>query len=180
MKTKYNVKNFDVWLGRMSHIAQIILVGVAVFGYFYTIRPIYQNQLLSEDIAKKELELRKINNELDENTKNLQAIKDSIEIITSEKDKLIRNIRLEYTDLRDKTNQLQDNFLKKEKIINDVTNDLVNVYTKNFIERVSLIAITETNRSYNIVEIKSWVNNYGENLLNVLNNEPSGFNFLTT
>lgn len=55
MKLKIKSEKFDIWLGRLSHIAQIILVGVAVFGYFYTIRPIYQNQLLSEDIAKKEL-----------------------------------------------------------------------------------------------------------------------------
>lgn len=170
MKPKFNSDKFDLWLGRSSHIAQIILVGVAVFGYFYTIRPIYQNQLLNEDIAKKELELRKINEELDENRKILQSIRDSIETIMNEKDKIIKKLSYEYTNLQDKTVQLQDDFLKKGKIIEDVTSDLENIYTKNFIERVSLIANTQTNRNYSLAEIKQWVNNYKTSLMQVFDN----------
>ena len=47
----------DKYLTRLSHIAQIILVAVAVFGYFYTVVPVYQKELLSENIAQKEIEL---------------------------------------------------------------------------------------------------------------------------
>jgi septal ring factor EnvC (AmiA/AmiB activator) len=51
----------------LSSIAQVVLTAVAVFAYFYTIRPVYQNQLLSEQKAKLELQqsaLTKTNVEL--------------------------------------------------------------------------------------------------------------------
>lgn len=49
--------DWDKQLSRGSHIAQIVLVILAVFGYFYTVLPVYQNKLLNEQIAKKGLEL---------------------------------------------------------------------------------------------------------------------------
>lgn len=170
MKLKIKSEKFDIWLGRLSHIAQIILVGVAVFGYFYTIRPIYQNQLLSEDIAKKELELRKINKELDYNKNSLQIIKDSIKIITNAKDELIKKLRSEYFELSGRTIQLEDEFIKKEKIIGIVTKDLMKVYTLNYIERVSLIALTKVNKNFSYDEVRNWMQNYQENLLKILEN----------
>lgn len=63
----------DKLLSRASHIAQIVLVAVAVFGYFYTVVPVYQKDLLSEEISQKEIELIK----LKEETKSFpKAIKD--------------------------------------------------------------------------------------------------------
>ncbi|TYR72451.1 hypothetical protein FYK33_26885, partial [Klebsiella pneumoniae] len=50
----------DVFLSRVSHVSQFVLVAFAIFGYFYTVRPIYQKEVLSEDIAKKEVELSKL------------------------------------------------------------------------------------------------------------------------
>ena len=51
------VKRGDLWLERSRNISQIILVGLALFGYFYTVRPIYRNQLLSEELSRKTIEL---------------------------------------------------------------------------------------------------------------------------
>jgi hypothetical protein len=170
MKFKIKSEKFDIWLGRFSHIAQIILVCVAVFGYFYTIRPIYQNQLLSEDIAKKELELRKIIKELDYNKNSLQIIKDSIKIITNAKDELIKKLRSEYFKLSGRTIQLEDEFIKKEKIIGIVAKDLMKVYTLNYIERVSLIALTKVNKNFSYDEVRNWIQNYQENLSKILEN----------
>lgn len=59
-------RKVDVFLNRLSHISQVFLVALAVFGYFYTVRPIYQKEILSEDIAKKEVELKIIQKQLDE------------------------------------------------------------------------------------------------------------------
>lgn len=53
----------DKLLSRASHIAQIVLVAVAVFGYFYTVVPVYQKDLLSEEISQKEIELIKLKEE---------------------------------------------------------------------------------------------------------------------
>ncbi|WP_276679063.1 hypothetical protein [Thalassolituus oleivorans] len=50
----------DQNLSRASHIAQIVLVCVAVFGYFFTVRPIYQKELLAEDVAQKQVELQSL------------------------------------------------------------------------------------------------------------------------
>jgi predicted nucleotidyltransferase len=48
---------------------------LALFGYFYTVRPIYQKELLDEQIAEKEMELRKLH----EQTEPLKAHVDSLE-----------------------------------------------------------------------------------------------------
>lgn len=50
----------DTYLSRISHISQFTLVVFAIFGYFYTVRPIYQKELLSEDIAVKQVELNSL------------------------------------------------------------------------------------------------------------------------
>lgn len=53
-------KKLDVWLDRMSNLSQPLLLALAVFGYFYTVIPVYQKELLSEQIAAKEVELGKL------------------------------------------------------------------------------------------------------------------------
>ncbi|MCL6351739.1 hypothetical protein [Pectobacterium polaris] len=63
----------DVFLNRLSHVSQVFLVGFAIFGYFYTVRPIYQKEILSEDIAKKEVELKILKNQVDELYYNLRS-----------------------------------------------------------------------------------------------------------
>ena len=57
-------KRVDIWFLRAAQTATVLGVAVAVFGYFYTVRPIYQKALLDEAIAKKELEIKEANNAL--------------------------------------------------------------------------------------------------------------------
>ena len=47
----------DKVLSRIANASQLGLLLLAVFGYFYTVVPVYQKALLDEDIAKKTLEL---------------------------------------------------------------------------------------------------------------------------
>lgn len=63
----------DIFLSRTSHLSQVFLVAFAIFGYFYTVRPIYQKELLSEDIAKKEVELNSLKDELKKSSVILQS-----------------------------------------------------------------------------------------------------------
>lgn len=56
--------SLDKWFLRAVQSATILGVAVAIFGYFYTVRPIYQKALLDEAIAKKEIELKNANYEL--------------------------------------------------------------------------------------------------------------------
>ena len=49
----------DVYLSRAANASQLGLLALAVFGYFYTVLPVYQKSLLDEEIAKKSIELNR-------------------------------------------------------------------------------------------------------------------------
>lgn len=66
----------DTYLSRISHVSQFVLVAFAIFGYFYTVRPIYQKELLSEDIASKQVELNSLGQELSKKNQQLKSQKD--------------------------------------------------------------------------------------------------------
>lgn len=68
--------DLDKSLSRLSHVSQILLVGFAIFGYFYTVRPIYQKEVLSENIAQKELQLSKLNQEKETVYSQIETYKD--------------------------------------------------------------------------------------------------------
>ena len=65
--SKSTQSNLDLWLIRLGYFSQIGLLIVAVIGYFYTVLPVYQKSVLDEEIAKKEIELVKMQKKLDEN-----------------------------------------------------------------------------------------------------------------
>jgi DNA repair exonuclease SbcCD ATPase subunit len=50
----------DTILARLANASQLGLLILAVFGYFYTVLPVYQKALLDEDIAKKTLALNSL------------------------------------------------------------------------------------------------------------------------
>lgn len=53
------------WLSSINVAAQVGLLLLAIFGYFYTVRPFYSKALLEEQIAERELELKKIRSDID-------------------------------------------------------------------------------------------------------------------
>lgn len=55
----------DTWLTRASSLSQPLLLCLAVFGYFYTVLPVYQKELLSEQIAAREIELTRVQRAID-------------------------------------------------------------------------------------------------------------------
>lgn len=56
---------FDLWLTRAASASQPLVLALAGFGYFYTVLPVYQKEVLSEQIAAKELELAKLQRQID-------------------------------------------------------------------------------------------------------------------
>lgn len=60
-----NTSKFDIWLVRGSHFAQIGLLCITVFTIFYTVIPLYQNASLQESVAKKEKELKELQESID-------------------------------------------------------------------------------------------------------------------
>lgn len=67
----------DKLLSRSSHVAQIALVVVAIYGYFYTVVPVYQKELLSEEISQKEIELIKLKEQIKQFPQTIKALKDN-------------------------------------------------------------------------------------------------------
>ncbi len=57
-------KKIDLYLQRLSHITQFFLFLFTILGFYFVVLPIYQKDVLQESIAKKELELEKVNESL--------------------------------------------------------------------------------------------------------------------
>jgi hypothetical protein len=54
----------DIWLSRGSSIAQIFGVGIALAGIFYTVIPLYQKAAVDEQLARRESELKDVEEKL--------------------------------------------------------------------------------------------------------------------
>ncbi len=57
-------KRFDLLLQRLAWSSQIVLVIAGIFGYFFTVRPVHQKQLLDEQIAERTIALKTTANTL--------------------------------------------------------------------------------------------------------------------
>lgn len=64
----------DTWLSRASNLSQPLLLCLAVFGYFYTVMPVYQKELLSEQIAVREIELTRMKRAIDATGPTIQNL----------------------------------------------------------------------------------------------------------
>ncbi len=75
----------DILLARLASASQLGLLLLAIFGYFYTVLPVYQKSLLDEEIAKKTLalntmesDLRAKDVELQEKNRSLAKLNESV------------------------------------------------------------------------------------------------------
>lgn len=65
----------DIWLTRFANLSQPLLLCLAVFGYFYTVIPVYQKEVLSEQIASKEIELGRLQRAIDATGPTMERLK---------------------------------------------------------------------------------------------------------
>lgn len=79
------MSKIDIWSTRIANFSQVGVLALAVFGYFYTVLPVYQKSLLDEEIAKKTLELEnkdkkiaEINKQLEERASVLKSLSDEV------------------------------------------------------------------------------------------------------
>lgn len=75
LKNSLAPNDVDRWSGRAANWAQVLMLALVAFGYFYTVRPVYQKDLLEEDVARLTLEqttLEKNNQLVADRAKSLQ------------------------------------------------------------------------------------------------------------
>jgi hypothetical protein len=91
-----------------ARISQVILAMAAIFAYFMTVRPLYQKELLSEEIAKKQLELKEKENILRHFSSQVEDFKSQKIIVEDELVKL--------KDLKNELNR-KVNVLEKDRMV---------------------------------------------------------------
>ena len=125
MKHSSRQTSLDLYLTRASHVAQIVLVVAAVFGYIYTVLPIYQKELLSEEIAKRTIELAEI--------------QDQLKFAESERSELGRLVG----ELGQQGESLSKDIAIKEARLGAVTKSLIRTHYVMFVERVEFLVGVE-------------------------------------
>lgn len=59
--------------GIVANVSQVLMLVVVVYGYIYTVRPVFQKELVSEDLARLQIEQRKLQQQMDKQTETLAA-----------------------------------------------------------------------------------------------------------
>lgn len=95
------------WVSTAGNLSQVGMLILAIFGYFYTVLPVYQKSLLDEEIAKKTIELNQKDQQLASKSAELSALNDALrqakngaEKFRAETYKLQRTVSSQYSDLQ--------------------------------------------------------------------------------
>lgn len=87
----------DKTLQRLANISQPALLALGIFGYFYTVVPVFQKERLEEQAAKLELEKTSSEQQLSVLLARQMAVKEDIRRLQLERDKeRARNLKLAY------------------------------------------------------------------------------------
>ena len=151
--------NIDNLLSRGSQISQIALVFLAIFGYFYTVVPVYQKDLLSEQISEKELQLSKLEKELSNYPDKIVNLNSQINGLTSDVEKLesakdhaaseLAQIKLKRDKLEKELNNVQ---VQKSSAELRLSKAYRNIYIEAFSFSASMEYIKRNNNIYEIID----------------------------
>lgn len=149
----------DKLLSRASHIAQIILVAVAVFGYFYTVVPVYQKELLSEEISQNEIELIKlkeetnsfprITKELEDKARSLEENISDLEQAKAEAEKSVASILDEKSVIENSLKEVRHELRSAKDGADEVYKE---IYLESFKGAVLIQYIKHMSNPYDILE----------------------------
>ncbi|WAC43356.1 hypothetical protein OU997_13835 [Pseudomonas sp. SL4(2022)] len=81
---------WDAWLGRLSHISQILLCVFSAWALYYTVIPLYKIATLEETIAQREIELKSKNLELTTAKTAIEAA--NVELYVIKRNDYLRNM----------------------------------------------------------------------------------------
>lgn len=128
MKKKINKKSLESWFSIAANASQVLLLILAIFGYFYTVIPVYQKELLSEKISQQELRLNQLN-ELNIRYKNN-----------------ISNYEQELNELKIKIKDTNQEIINKTETLNTINKKINLLYKKRYSEAL-MIALLNRNAS---------------------------------
>lgn len=57
----------------IANLSQVLMLIVVVVGYIFTVRPVFQKEVVSEDLARLQIEQRKLQQQMDKQTESLAA-----------------------------------------------------------------------------------------------------------
>jgi hypothetical protein len=142
-KTK---RGIDYYFQLVANISQVVLVALAIFGYFYTVVPAYQNQLLNEENAKL--------------TKDNQSIVKENEIIKGRYD-------LEILELKKKLDILENDYQTKSRFYDSLNAE----YERNIAEKEK--SIKDAKNALAIIDLRSRLMNFRFELANISGSRSS-------
>lgn len=112
-------------LQALSHVFQIAAVILAVFVYFHTVVPVFQTQVLGEQVAKLELEKGRVAKDIDqlkdqelrlsgEAARNKQAAAEAKAQLAAQQDRVV-NLNAKYSALEKRNSSLNAEVVVNEK-----------------------------------------------------------------
>lgn len=153
----------DVWLARAASLSQPLLLVLAVFGYFYTVVPAYQKELLSEQIAAKEIELGRLQREIDANGPTMQrlqaervALEKQVRLLDTQKadaERAVAELRLRQSVLDARNRDLEES---RSRLASDVAASEARAYHDSFSGSVMIGYLQEHPDPYKIVEAPTY------------------------
>jgi cell division protein FtsB len=148
----------DLWMQRIAWSAQVVALVVAIFGYFYTVRPVYQKQLLDEQIAEKSVLLR-------DSTAKLEQLRDEEKKLKNE------NIRL-HDEANNTYSRLRKNLISELGTVSAKCAYLSNVKDANLLDGQKLMGCITNNVTNDVMQhLRSDDSEKVKNLLNMHRDE---------
>lgn len=109
-------RGLDLWLLRGAHASQLLLLILGLFGYFYTVRPIHQKEILDEEIAQKRIELR-------DKEKDMRVLSENIKKKSSELDEKERALGVAKSEAYSAKSEARESYSElRMQLLNQFTN----------------------------------------------------------
>lgn len=142
-KKSIKFKDVDKLLARSANASQVGVLLLAIFGYFYTVLPVYQKALLDEEIAKKTIELQAMK----EKVLKAESVLASREADLIDMNRRIEIAQNEASKTKKELNNEKFKVIKLKDEVNNKYNDLLPRLLNDFVS----IAIEKCNGKINDV-----------------------------
>ncbi|ART83262.1 hypothetical protein CBP31_12050 [Oceanisphaera profunda] len=153
--------NIDKIITRFSNLSQVGMFLFSMFSVYYFVIPIYQKEIISEELAKKEVELKTIKKEIEKSIVIIKEQQSKLSVITLQK--LTSSIYIECTGIMSNSGSFYDEMLKididtcmNNVLTSSLVGELTNIQLDKIKNKSVLLAVeAEVEKKKAINEIKS-------------------------